>query len=257
MPRLVVKTTGVKTKAPFVVEFEQGDLIFEEGDLGTEMYIIQTGKVEILKLVRGEQQLLTVMEKGDFFGEMAILEDLPRTASARVLEATRLVEINGSTFVQMLIDNSEIAIRMMRKLSRRLRTADEYLDEMGGLDGIESRQLARPSADEGKLAAQRLISDTSGQEFFLSTDRETTVGRKDPVTGIEPNIDLSAVDPQRSTSRRHAKIHRRAGKFFLTEEIGTTNGTFVGDNRLDTGAPFELRDGDPVRFGLVKMTFRT
>ena len=77
------------------------------------------------------------------------------------------------------------------------------------------------------------------------------------MTGIEPDIDLSAVDPQRSTSRRHAKIHRRAGKFFLTEEIGTTNGTFVGDNQLDTGAPFELRDGDPVRFGLVKMTFRT
>jgi CRP-like cAMP-binding protein len=257
MSRVVVRGNTEKRKTSFIVEFQENDKIFEEGDLGTEMYIIQSGKVAISKLVRGEEQILAVMEKGDFFGEMSILEDLPRSATARALEPVRVVEINGSTFGQMLIDNSEIAIRMMRKLSRRLRDADEYLKEMGGLDVIESRERPAVRDSERKLASHRLVSEVSGQEFFLSAERETTVGRKDPVTGIEPDIDLSPVDPQRSTSRRHAKIHRRAGKFFLTEEIGTTNGTFVGDTRLDTGAPFELRDGDPVRFGLVKMTFRT
>ena len=100
---------------------EAKDYIFREGDLGTEMYIIQDGQVEILRSLDGEERVLSVLDKGDFFGEMSVLEDLPRTASARALVRTRLLQINGSTFDQMLRGNPEIAVRMMRKLSRRLR----------------------------------------------------------------------------------------------------------------------------------------
>ena len=92
-------------------------------------------------------------------------------------------------------------------------------------------------------------------EFFLAPSSETTIGRRDPVTGIQPDVDLTPVDSQRSISRRHAKIYRRGSKYFVAEEIGTMNGTFVNNVRIETGVPVEIKDGDEVRFGVVDTVF--
>ena len=261
MNKPVFKTTSPGRRPPqasFTVEYEAGEQVFDEGELGTEMYIIQEGRVEILKQLQGEARQLAVLEKGDFFGEMAILEDLPRTASARALTAVKLLMINGATFDQMLRSNPEIAVRMMRKLSRRLRETDAMLRESIGR-AAPVPMVEMPAADEEAgpgTALERLIEPKSGMEFFLAEGPETLIGRRDPVTGINPDIDLTPVDTQRSISRRHAKIHRRAGKFFLAEEIGTMNGTFVNGVRLETGVPSEIRIGDEIRCGLLPLQFR-
>ncbi len=92
--------------------------------------------------------------------------------------------------------------------------------------------------------------------FHLSVGSETSIGRRDPVTGIDPDVDLTPIDTHRSTSRAHARIYHRGRKFFLREEIGTSNGTFLNETKLQTGVPVELVDGDQVRFGLVKLIFR-
>lgn len=255
----VFKTTGGTGTAPrkttgYVVEFKDGDFIFHEGDLGTEMYIIHEGKVEILNQVGGKEVVLAVLERGDFFGEMSVLEDLPRAASARALSNTRLLQINGSTFDQLLRDNPEIAVRMMRKLSRRLRETDELLRGTTMYKNAStplSREMPTPILQAPAEGPEKLVHAASGMEFPLSTGPETTIGRKDPVTGIYPDVDLSPLDAQRSISRRHAKIYRRGTKFFLGEEIGTMNSTFLNGNRLETGVPAEIRPGDELRFGVV------
>ncbi len=262
MVKTVFKTgSGPRSSASFAIETRAGEYLFREGDLGTEMYIIQDGQVEILKSVDGKEQSLAVLEKGDFFGEMALLEDLPRTASARALGNCRLLQINGSTFDQMLRSNAEIAVRLMRKLSRRVRESDAqvalYRQRFG--DATPPGPVASPSAAEEPLkalVARRLFHAETETTFELSGASESTVGRQDPVTGIDPDVDLTALDTQRSTSRRHAKIHRRSSKFFVTEEIGTTNGTFINGARLQTGIPFEIQVGDQVQFGLVRLDFR-
>lgn len=81
------------------------------------------------------------------------------------------------------------------------------------------------------------------------------MGRADPVTGITPDVDLTPLDSQRSTSRRHAKLYELGGTFYLMEEIGVMNGTFVNDTRLVTGAPMAVQNGDILKFGLVPLTF--
>lgn len=260
MNKPVFKSTSRKpAPANFTVDFPAGEHIFREGDLGTEMYIVHEGRVEIAKAVGDESKVLATLEKGDFFGEMAILEDLPRAASARALTDVKVLMINGSTFDQMLRTNPEIAVRMMRKLSRRLRETDQLLREALGQPGrvplveMPSPQEARAAAESG---AQRLIHDKSGMEFPLAVGPETTIGRRDPVTGIQPDVDLTPVDTQRSISRRHAKVYRRGGKYFVSEEIGTMNGTFLNGARLETGVPHEMTAGDEVRFGLVALQFR-
>jgi CRP-like cAMP-binding protein len=242
---------------PFTAEFATGEFLFREGDLGTEMFILQDGQIEVLKVLDGQETQLAIFEKGDFFGEMALLEDLPRTASARALTACKCIQINGSTFDQMLRNNPEIAVRMMRKLSRRLRQTDELLQAMHGVQDDRPLELVStlPPVDRRKTSPQKLVHEDTGIEFFLSAGSESTIGRHDPVTGIHPDVDLSEVDTQRSTSRRHAKIYRRGSKYFLTEEIGTTNGTFVNSTKLETGVPFEFAIGDELQFGLVRMRF--
>lgn len=260
MSKPVFKTTGRKGSDGYAVEHAAGEYIFREGELGTEMYIIHEGQVEILNRVGEEEALLALLEKGDFFGEMSLLEELPRAASARALTATRLLQINGATFDQMLRDNPEIAVRMMRKLSRRLRETDDLLKgalAAAGRPAASAREMPLPDRDaempgEGP---ERLVHGASGMQFPLSTSSETTIGRKDPVTGIYPDIDLTPVDGQRSISRRHAKIYRRGAKFFLSEEIGTMNSTFLNGARLDTGVPAEMKAGDETRFGVVVLRF--
>jgi CRP-like cAMP-binding protein len=253
MAKTVFKTTGRKSGADYTVEHGPGDYVFREGELGTEMYIIHEGQVEILNRVGDEERLLAVLEKGDFFGEMALLEDRPRAASARALTATRLLQINGSTFDQMLRENPEIAVRMMRKLSRRLRETDDLLKAaLGSSDHSPAPELPSPDLTEIHASGpERLLHAPSGMEFSLSRGSETTIGRKDPVTGIYPDVDLTPVDSQRSVSRRHAKIYRRGAKFFLSEEIGTMNATFLNGSRLETGVPAEMKPGDEVRCGVV------
>ena len=72
--------------AKFLTHFDSGQVLFHEGDEGDDMYIIQSGRVAIKKKVKDADTTLAVLEKGDFFGEMAILERMPRSASAEVIE---------------------------------------------------------------------------------------------------------------------------------------------------------------------------
>ena len=104
--------------------------------------------------------------------------------------------------------------------------------------------------------SEMLVHAQSGLRFPLNPGPETTIGRKDPVAGIQPDVDLTPVDSQRSVARRHARIYRRGSKFFLGEEIGTMSATYLNGTRLETGVPAEMRAGDKLRFGAVELQFQ-
>src|SRR5258708_37211838 len=92
-----VKTAGGKDPIKDSSEiYAGGDVIFRQGDLGTEMYIIQEGQVEIVKHIGSESHVLSHLDKGDFFGEMAILENVARSADAIAASEVRVLPINGS-----------------------------------------------------------------------------------------------------------------------------------------------------------------
>jgi CRP-like cAMP-binding protein len=257
--KAVFKSGTAGSKNPFeryIVTHPMGDIIFSEGDIGTEMYIIQAGTVELFKSIAGETRVLATLEKGDFFGEMSVLEDVPRTASARAKTDVEIVRINGALFDTMLKNNTEIAVRMMRKLSRRLRDVTDMLEEALGRQVAEEEKPAaprKPPAPEQDVC--RLVAADGKAEFFLNREGDTLVGRADPVTGITPDVDLSPLDAQRSTSRRHAKLYQMAGQFYVMEEIGVMNGTYVNEARLATGTPVAVRNSDVLKFGLVSLTF--
>lgn len=235
------------------ISFKKGEIIFREGDLGTEMYVIEKGKVEIRKKIGLEEHTLSILEKGDFFGEMSILEGLPRSATAIALEDTDCIVINEATFDNMIKANVEIAVRMLRKLSKNLRQTTELLTQFAG----KTYQIPRAEFEKKEQKSPFFLRslDWPDIKFYVKEEGVTIIGRKDPVTEIYPDVDLSNIDPQRSVSRRHAKIFFEDNKFFLQEEIGTHNGTFINGKKIEKGIKYEIKINDKIQFALVKMVF--
>lgn len=114
--------------ARFGRDCEPGEVLFREGDPGDTMYVIQSGAVRITKAVKGEEKTLAILGPGEFFGEMAILNAKPRNATAVVEERARVLMLGARTFEQMVVSNSEIAVRMIKKLARRLDSANELIE---------------------------------------------------------------------------------------------------------------------------------
>jgi CRP-like cAMP-binding protein len=243
----------------FMVRYGANERIFTESDLGTTMYIVQSGKVRLFRVVDGQKRVHGMMEKGDFFGEMSILEGLPRTISAEAVDDAELIEINSMTFDKMIKGNIEIAIRMLRKLSIRLRETERRLEglQTDGRAAAPARAAAsaKPKAAGSASTGTRLEFDGDGTTFGVQAP-ETLIGRFDPVTEQMPDIDLTQVDLKRSVSRRHARLLRTDEGFVLTEEIGALNGTFVNNTKLVTGRAHPVNDGDRVSIGMVKLVFR-
>jgi hypothetical protein len=269
---------------PFV-EFAAGTAVFKEGDAGDDMFIIETGQIDIVRKSRIDEPVAT-LGPGDFFGEMAMLEDQPRFAGAVARTAARVLRIERSEFTDMLKQNVEIAVRIMRKLAARQRRAEQRAQDAsaelarmksapaGSAPPRETRSASPPAEQKPRsqpaspppVAAPAppppppppqdlaLRHVGSGQVLLLDPGRaEFLVGRPDPVTGTQPEINLGPFDATRTLSRRHAKILREGGLYSVREEVGTTNGTFVNGERIKTGTAVPLKPRDRLRFGSIEV----
>src|SRR5258708_720874 len=232
------------------------------------MYIIRSGQVELLKDRAGSERQIVLLEAGDFFGEMSLLEDQPREVSARAVGPVELLRIDATTFDRIVQEAPEIPVRMLRKLCKRLHEYQEHEDRaaaiaMGPLSGVSSRHAATPAPlpepeveESSASAGFPVLVDPKSQKMFELVDKgESTIGRADRLTGFTPDVDLSTLDTQRTLSRRHAKIVHKAGDYFVREEIGTRNGTFVNGTRVQTGVDVTLSSGDRIRFGMIETIF--
>ncbi len=249
--------------AKYLTHFNRGHVLFREGDEGEDMYIIQSGRVAIKKRVKDGETTLATLEKGDFFGEMAILERLPRSATAEVVEEGDLIVISGEIFGDMIKANPEIAVRMLRKYSIRLRETNLRLEQvLSNKEPMEGHELApelpiAPVA-EPTLHAEALAyfhSPASGSVFPIFKP-ESLIGRYDSVTGTSPDVDLTSEDQSRNISRRHARLVLKNGQFHVAEEIGTMNGTFLNGQKLANGVLTPIDDGDELTLCRLSLKFR-
>jgi CRP/FNR family cyclic AMP-dependent transcriptional regulator len=104
----------------FGVEYAPNEIIFSEFEPGNEFYVIQDGRVKIVKIINNIEKTLDVMEVGDFFGEMAILEEEPRSASAIAVDHVKLLRFNRDNFDSLLQGNPQLAYKLLVIFSKRI-----------------------------------------------------------------------------------------------------------------------------------------
>lgn len=113
------------TLQKFGRNFSKGAILFKDGELNKEMYVIHNGKVRITKRIGDSEKTLAVLGSGEFLGEMATLLDKPRSATAEVVEDSLLIVIEPHTFANMITANTNIALKIIKKLAARLLEANE------------------------------------------------------------------------------------------------------------------------------------
>lgn len=261
----------MNTSKDSFVEIPAGIAVFKEGEIGGELYIIESGQVE---LVPRAGAALATLGPGDFLGEMALLDNQPHTATALAKSKTRLLRIENAIFPEVLRQNGELGLSLLRQLAARHLQDEQRLRELG----IELARLKAatkpeppprpvdaprpppsqaitvepPAAAEAKHLALQVTA--GGQIVALDPARsEFLVGRPDPATGATPEIDLGPFDINRTLSRRHAKILRDGAQYFVREDSATTNGTYLNGERLQTGVAVPLKPGDKLRFGSIEV----
>lgn len=127
------------------VQVAAGDRICAEGERGDAFYIIMTGRAQVSKFLNpSTQQLLTELHAGQFFGELALVDDAPRTASVDALEECHLLVMTKDDFLNLLQDNPALAVPIVHAVAARLRDSDQRtIDELRD----KNEQLAKAYAE--------------------------------------------------------------------------------------------------------------
>jgi CRP/FNR family cyclic AMP-dependent transcriptional regulator len=111
----------------FGVEYSPNEIIFCEWEPGNEFYFIQSGNVRIVKLIQNREKNLSVLTDGDVFGEMAILEEQPRSATAIALDHVKLLKFHRDNFDTLMSGNPALAYKLLVIFSKRIYDAKRRL----------------------------------------------------------------------------------------------------------------------------------
>jgi len=233
--------------------FSPGELIFREGDESHAAYWIISGKVEISIETPGGSSILTTLDEGEIFGEMGMIDDEPRAATARALGTTEVDVIDEVDFREEVLGKEARLLPYLDTLFERLRTTNALLRaRVGAKQAVESRLAAGPEVESERRAP--------GSVTLLSTEASATqhpdglrmaitkfpfrIGRRSEDEGGMPfgRTDLLLRDTRPySVSRGHCVIECKGSRYFVRDcgsRLGTiVNGMEIGSNGSSFVAP--------------------
>lgn len=144
--------------------YPAGQIIFHRGDPGGLLYIIVEGKVKIThSTADGQEVMLAILGADDFFGELALLDDAPRSATAEVIETAETLTLHRGEFVRFLEGNPRFAYHVMHTLAKRIRHLNDQISDVFFLDlnGRLARTLLRLATDHGRQTPEGTVIDIS------------------------------------------------------------------------------------------------
>jgi CRP/FNR family cyclic AMP-dependent transcriptional regulator len=116
--------------AQFGRHYPAGTVMFREGDIGMDVFVLHAGSVRVLKRVRRVERSLQILKAGDLFGEDGLLPGAPRATTAVAITDVTVVALDLETFSALLQSSAPVAMRMLQQLVRRLRDAEEQIENM-------------------------------------------------------------------------------------------------------------------------------
>jgi CRP-like cAMP-binding protein len=111
---------GLSGFSRFARIFQPGEMIFSEFEPGDTFYLIQAGQVKLVKIIGDIEKTLDILQPSDMFGEMAILENSPRSATAIALDTVKVLEFNRQNFEILMMGNPQIALKLLRMFTKRI-----------------------------------------------------------------------------------------------------------------------------------------
>lgn len=148
----------------FGITFEKGEIVFSQGDMGDTMYIIQSGAVEISQSQNGSKAVLALLERGGFFGEMALIDNHPRSASATAISRSRLLPLTRASLTERIRHDPGVVVHLLKTLCERINDTNLMLKTKIQNDErlrfiLESRR--RETEESGRQAVN---GQTAGQD---------------------------------------------------------------------------------------------
>jgi CRP/FNR family cyclic AMP-dependent transcriptional regulator len=175
-----VNGEDLRSIAELLIErrYPKNSMIVEEGLPGDYMYILRSGRVKVTKASEdGREKIMDFFEAGAFFGEMALLDESPRSASVQTLEPVTLLALSRRDFLKLLRHSPDLALSLIQELTRRLRDTDEQAASVSfqrvqeRAKGLFSR-IARPESEfEGRCVTPKLTHQQIAD--MIGTSRET------------------------------------------------------------------------------------
>jgi CRP/FNR family transcriptional regulator, cyclic AMP receptor protein len=149
----------------------KGDLIFSQGDPGVALYVVAAGMVKIsLESTRGDEMILATLRPPELFGELAVIDEGPRTASARALEPTTLLAVTRPVFLRMLRENPALMDALHRSLGGLLRRSLQQASDLIFMDlpGRVAKLLLSLAGDVGRDSERGMLLDLNVTQSTLA-----------------------------------------------------------------------------------------
>ncbi len=163
---------GERLRTRFGKRFQVGEVIFREGEDGSNAFLLEEGRVRLIKRVRGVERSLMVLKPGDLFGESALLAGAPRSSTAIALTSGLALSLDQATLQNLLERNPVVAARLVKQLVRRLRDAEDQIEIMM-LTDTQSKVVSALL----KLGQKDASDPSSGAVFSISPmELSTRVG---------------------------------------------------------------------------------
>lgn len=156
-------------------KFKKGSIILLEEETGSALFVIVAGKVKVVRADDdGREVILAILNEGDFFGEMAILDGLSRSASVVALSKSEVFMIHRNDFLRLLHDYPSLAVSLLKELTTRLRKADAQIKSLSLKDaaGRIASVIIQLADDIGKIRKGRVEID----ELPLQQDMANMAG---------------------------------------------------------------------------------
>lgn len=170
-----------------IKSYPKNCILINEGDQSDAMYVILEGKVKVfLSDEDGKEVILNIEEAGEYFGELALLDEEPRSASVMTLEPSRLMVIAKKDFHRCLLDNPELSLKLIRYLAQRVRTLTETVRNLALLDvyGRVARTLEKLAVERNgkRVIEERLTHQDIASMVGASREMVSRI-MKDLTTG--------------------------------------------------------------------------
>jgi CRP/FNR family cyclic AMP-dependent transcriptional regulator len=185
---------------------KKGETLFRRGDEGNALYLILQGRIKISLSGQMDAVTLAILSQGEFLGEMALLDGLPRSADAIALEDSSLYALNRGDFLSFIVHHEKIVRSVLSSLSLRLRKTDNLLAEMCFLN------LSVRLANKLVEMAEQQGPDNSDPELYKLKISQQEMGNILGVSRESINKELKILRDKGwvSTGRNHIHIHQLA-----------------------------------------------